>query len=77
MNREFYRLELDELQALYKEETNRLHAELIAGTSWENLKEQKIKVTELAITIHRKKYPLYFNPAEFSSSREENHRVPE
>jgi len=77
MNREFFKLDLEELQSLYQKETKLLHAELIAGTSWENLTEQKIRVTELAITIHRKKYPLYFNPAEFTLSREENLRNPE
>jgi hypothetical protein len=71
MNREFYGLDLDTLQAMYQEETNRLKDELLAGAPWDSLQERKTKVTELAITIHRKKYPLYFNPAEFSSREEQ------
>jgi len=71
MNRELYGLDLDTLQALYQEEADRLKDELLAGVPWDNLQEQKIKVTELAITIHRKKYPLYFNPAESVSPRQD------
>jgi hypothetical protein len=55
MIREFYELDVDTLQNLYQKETNRLHAELIAGASWESLKEQKAIVTELAIVLHKKK----------------------
>lgn len=72
MDSEFYGLDLETLQALYKEEAKRLNTELLAGATWDSVKEQKQKVTELAIVIHKKKYPLHFNPAEFSSSRNEN-----
>jgi hypothetical protein len=71
MNREFFGLDLDTLQALYQEENNRLQEALLAGAPWDSVREQKIKVTELAITIHKKKYPLYFNPAEFSTREEQ------
>ena len=72
MDSEFYGLDLDTLQTLYQEEAKRLNTALLAGATWESVKEQKQKVTELAIVIHKKKYPLYFNPAEFSLSRNEN-----
>jgi hypothetical protein len=74
MDRELYALDLDTLQALYQEESNRLKEELLAGAPWNSLQERKIKVTELAITIHKKKYPLYFNPAESDSSRQDKDR---
>ena len=69
MNSEFNQLDIDTLQDLYQKETNRLHAELIAGASWESLREQKIIVTELAIVLHKKKKDSHLNPAEFNSGR--------
>ena len=76
MESEFHGLDLDTLQALYKEEAKRLNTELLGGATWDSVKEQKQKVTELAIVIHKKKYPLYFNPAEFASSRNEKDDSP-
>ena len=71
MDSEFYGLDLDALQALYQEESKRLNAELLAGATWDSVKEQKQKVVEIAIAVHKKKYPLNFNPAEFGSRRNE------
>ena len=76
MDSEFYGLDLDALQVLYQEEAKRLNEELLAGATWDSMKEQKQKVTELAIVIHKKKYPLHFNPAEFTSTRNENNDAP-
>ena len=69
MSREYSGLDIDTLNDLYQEETNKLNAELIAGASWESLREQKVKVTELAIILHKKKKESYLNPAEFNSAR--------
>ena len=71
MDSEFHGLSLDTLQALYQEEAKRLNTELLAGATWESVKEQKQKVVEIAISLHKKKYPLHFNPAEFASLRDE------
>ena len=76
MDSEFHGLDLNTLQKMYQEESKRLNTELLAGATWDSVKEQKQKVTELAIVIHKKKYPLYFNPAEFASSRNENDDSP-
>ena len=76
MDSEFYGLDLHTLQVMYEEEARRLNAGLLAGATWDSMKEQKQKVTELAIVIHKKKYPLYFNPAEFPSSRNEKDDSP-
>ena len=70
MDSEMYRLDLEILQMMYQKEANRLNAELLSGASWESVREQKQRVTDLAIIIHKKKNPQHFNPAEFSSSRE-------
>ena len=72
MNSEMYGLDLDALQNMYQAEANRLNAELLSGASWESVREQKKRVIDLAIIIHKKKNPQHFNPAEFSSSRENN-----
>lgn len=72
MNRELYELDIATLQALYQKETNHLNAELLAGSSWESLREQKARVTELAIVLHKKKKNSYLNPAEFNSSRHQD-----
>lgn len=71
MDSEFHELDVDALQALYQKEANRLNAELLEGASWDSVKEQKQKVVEIAIALHKKKYPLHFNPAEFASLRDE------
>lgn len=71
MDRDFHQMDLDKLQAIYQNEVNYLKAELLKGSTWESLKEQKNKVTELAIIIHKKRYPLHFNPAEFFSPRDQ------
>ena len=42
MDSEFYGLDLDALQALYQEESKRLNAELLAGATWDSVKEQKL-----------------------------------
>ena len=76
MNSEFHYLDIDALQALYQREVNRLKEQLLEGASRESVKDQKNKVTELAIIIHKKKYPLYFNPAEFDSPRNETNNEP-
>ena len=76
MDSEFHRLDLYTLQDMYQEEAARLNAELLGGATWESVKDQKQKVTELAIVIHKKKYPLYFNPAEFPSSRKQKDDSP-
>jgi len=76
MDSEFHVLDVDTLQALYQEEANRLNAELLGGATWDSVKEQKQKVVEIAIALHKKKYPLHFNPAEFGSSRNEKDDSP-
>ena len=72
MNRELHELDIETLQAMHQAETNQLNAELLAGASWESLREQKTRVTELAIVLHKKKKDSYLNPAEFNSSRHQD-----
>ncbi|MBO9682506.1 MAG: hypothetical protein J7502_07560 [Flavisolibacter sp.] len=60
---------VDELRETYEKESAKLKASLLSGTSWEELKEQRLKVTELAIALH-KKINTSSNPAE-STDRSE------
>jgi hypothetical protein len=62
-------LGVDELRDAYEKESAKLKASLLSGTSWEELKNQRQKVTELAIALH-KKINTSANPAE-SADRSE------
>ena len=61
--------DVDELRNSYETEAAKLKASLLNGSSWEDLKEQRLKVTELAIALH-KKINTSSNPAE-SADRSE------
>ena len=50
----------------YLKETEELKQALLAGVPWEDLRNKKNWVTQLAIALHRKK-PSDFNPAESPS----------
>jgi hypothetical protein len=56
-------MDVDELRDVYEKESSKLKISLINGTSWEELKDQRTKVTELAIALH-KKINSTSNPAE-------------
>lgn len=56
-------LDVNELRETYEKESAKLKASLLSGTSWEDLKGQRQKVTELAIALH-KKINTSSNPAE-------------
>jgi hypothetical protein len=62
-------LDVNELRDVYEKESSKLKASLLSGTSWEELKDQRQKVTELAIALH-KKINTSSNPAE-STDRSE------
>lgn len=55
--------DVDELRAMYDLEYSRLKNDLLKGVQWEDLKEQRQKVTELSIALH-KKIHTSTNPAE-------------
>lgn len=61
--------DVEELRSTYEKEAAKLKASLLNGSSWEELKEQRIRVTELAIALH-KKINISSNPAE-SADRSE------
>jgi hypothetical protein len=56
-------LDVDVLKNVYEKESAKLKASLLSGTPWEEMKDQRKKVTELAIALH-KKINTTSNPAE-------------
>ena len=62
-------LDVDALRTLYEQESSNLKGALLQGTSWDDLKEQRLKVTELSIALHKKIHATS-NPAE-STDRSE------
>jgi len=54
MQTEFNKLSLSELRALYLKANAELRAALIDGASWEQAKEKRSAVSELAIHIYNK-----------------------
>lgn len=62
-------LNVDALEVLYENEASALRTALLNGASWEDVKDQRKKVTELSIALH-KKIHASANPAE-STDRSE------
>jgi len=62
-------MELGLLKTNYEKELANLKALLLSGSSWDDMKDQRKKVTELAIALH-KKINTSANPAE-SADRSE------
>jgi len=66
VNFDFYHHDLDSLKALYKRENEELKSKLLNGALWEEVKDQRLRVTELSIALANKlQSDLTNNPAEF------------
>ncbi|HWJ28225.1 MAG TPA: hypothetical protein VNS32_16900 [Flavisolibacter sp.] len=65
-NQEIQNIDYYTLATQYLRETEELKQALLAGVPWEDLRNKKNWVTQLAIALHRKK-PSGFNPAESPS----------
>lgn len=72
MDKSLCSLDLDTLRELYEKETSELKAALLRGVDWDEVRDQRHKVTDLAIAIHKKKFPLAHNPAETSLRTDRN-----
>jgi hypothetical protein len=57
--------DVDTLRALYERESGRLRQALLEGVSWDELRDQRKNVTELAAAIHKRRHATD-NPAEAS-----------
>ena len=63
-------LDLNTLKALYEAEAAALQDSLLNGTSWEEARDQRQAVTELAIAIHNKRFNTH--PAAGGDMRNKN-----
>lgn len=70
MDNNFSALDIGALKALYENESNELHTKLLDGVSWNELRDQRKKVTKLAVALHKKihKTATAVNPAESPSN---------
>ena len=60
------------LKSSYEREAAALRTALINGASWDEVKEQRVRVTQLAIEVHRKLHGgTVANPAERSIRSED------
>lgn len=62
-------LDLDSLKLMHEKESSNLRTALLNGATWEEVKDQRKRVTELSIALH-KKINASGNPAE-STDRSE------
>ena len=69
MGRNLSEYDLAALRSLYEEEKARLTEALLSGAPWDTLREQRYRVTELSIAVHRKA-TLENNPAENNTRRD-------
>lgn len=60
---------VNDLKAIYERENEVLQSRLLNGELWEQVKDQRQKVTELSIALHKKlQASLGAHPAESPSS---------
>lgn len=69
MNLDLSHHDPDSLKALYERENEELKARLLNGALWNEVKEQRFRVTELSIALHKKIQKIQgTNPAEFPAT---------
>ena len=66
MDFDFSYHDLESLKVLLEKESEELKAKLLSGASWEEVKSQRLRVTELSIALYKTLSPPSFNPAEFN-----------
>ena len=69
MERNLCSFELEALKKLYETEAEKLTVSLLNGATWEEVKDQRKLVTDLAIAVHKKKHSNS-NPAETSMRKD-------
>ena len=69
MERNECSFELEALKKLYEAEAEKLTVSLLKGATWEEVKDQRKLVTDLAIAVHKKKHSNS-NPAETSMRKD-------
>lgn len=70
MKKELWHLDIERLEALYREEERQLAEKLLAGASWEEVTNERKRIGELSTIIYKKSNPAHFgNPAENASRK--------
>jgi len=66
--KDLWALDIDRLNQLYERESDELQQRLLNGTPWEEVFEQRKRVSQLSTIIYKKLNPQHFsNPAEHST----------
>jgi hypothetical protein len=63
MSKDISSLTLEQLQLLYSEVNSSLLESLLNGADWEEVRDERIKLTCIAREIHHRKYPLRQEPS--------------
>jgi hypothetical protein len=72
MDKNLSSLDLNTLKGMYETESRELKTALLSGMGWDDLREKRMRVTELAIAIHKKRTMPGNNPAEASTRTDRN-----
>ena len=64
MKIDYSALPLEQLERMYQDADAKLRQALLNGASWEEAKAQRDVVTEIAVQLHKRKYPLTGTPAD-------------
>ena len=70
MKSEWENLDINQLQNLYYESSRQLEKRLLHGASWQDVRDQRTNVTELAVAIYKRLNPSTVNPAEQQTRKE-------
>lgn len=63
-------MDIEKLRMLYREEERQLEEKLLAGNTWEELREERKRIGELSTIIYKKLNSDHFgNPAENASRK--------
>jgi hypothetical protein len=69
-------LDIDTLKRMHQSASFRMQSALLGGASWDEVKDHREMVTELAIAIHKKQPSYFLNPAESPQSRRDESAAP-
>jgi hypothetical protein len=75
MNHQLSDLDLETLKSMYEKEQAELTSKLLSGALWNEVKDQREKLTRIAIVLHRKAREMGLNPAEITASESEQKKT--
>jgi hypothetical protein len=75
MNHQLSDLDLETLKSMYEKEQAELTSKLLSGALWNEVKDQREKLTGIAIVLHRKAREMGLNPAEITGGESERKKT--